>query len=128
MFVSILQRFMLALLPRAAEPLQSRADQNTRKVKSGGPPDQKPAGKVDSRVKVAVESGQLADPPGNLASARAELPHSSLARKPPQGPEGHPEAASQRRHIVKAQDSAQASGQSRRESQTSAQSRRQDRG
>src|SRR5665647_3044950 len=35
--------------------------------------------------------------------ARVGLPDSSLARKPPQGPKGHPQAASQRRHIVKAQ-------------------------
>jgi DnaK suppressor protein len=59
MFVSILQRFGLRGLLRSGEPLQSRADQNTRTAESGGP-------------------------------AR------SIA-------EGHPEATSQRRQVVKAQ-------------------------
>jgi DnaK suppressor protein len=37
MFVSILQRFGLRGLRRSGEPLQSRADQNTRTSQSGGP-------------------------------------------------------------------------------------------
>ena len=37
MFVSILQRFGLRGLRRSGEPLQSRADQNTRTAESGGP-------------------------------------------------------------------------------------------
>ena len=38
MFVSILQRFGFKASQRAGEPLQSRADQNTRKTESGGAP------------------------------------------------------------------------------------------
>jgi hypothetical protein len=35
MFVSILQRFICRVIQLAGEPLQSRADQNTRKIESG---------------------------------------------------------------------------------------------
>lgn len=45
MFVSILQRFVCRVIQLAGEPLQSRADQNTRKIKSGGQPGKKPAKK-----------------------------------------------------------------------------------
>ena len=55
MFVSILQRFSLSVLPCAAEPLQSRADQNTRKAESGGQPSQKLAQKVKHCIAVAFE-------------------------------------------------------------------------
>lgn len=55
MFVSILQRFSPSVLPCAAEPLQSRADQNTRKTKSGGQPNQKPAKKVKRYITAAFE-------------------------------------------------------------------------
>jgi hypothetical protein len=45
MFVSILQLFVCRVIQLAGEPLQSRADQNTRKIKSGGQPGKKPAKK-----------------------------------------------------------------------------------
>ena len=38
MFVSILQRFVCRVIQLAGEPLQSRADQNTRSIESGGQP------------------------------------------------------------------------------------------
>jgi hypothetical protein len=41
MFVSILQRFGFKVPQRVSEPLQSRADQNTRKSEAGGQPDKK---------------------------------------------------------------------------------------
>ena len=100
MFVSILQRFGFWAAPHAGEPLQSRADPNTRKTESGGPPDKKQS---MSRDIVAAENWQAADKPGNLAADRAGLTHTSLARKPQQGPEGSPAAASPRRQIVKAE-------------------------
>ncbi len=54
MFVSILQRFVFCLLRCAGQPLQSRADQNTRKAESGG----QPGGNLpERRVKVA-EAGR----------------------------------------------------------------------
>lgn len=37
MFVSILQRFVCRVIQLAGEPLQSRADQNTRSIESGAP-------------------------------------------------------------------------------------------
>lgn len=43
MFVSILQRFVCRVIQLAGEPLQSRADQNTRKMESGGQPGKKTA-------------------------------------------------------------------------------------
>lgn len=70
MFVSILQRFVFRKSQRAGEPLQSRADPNTRKVESGGQPDKK---QVKSRANMASEMGKAADKPGNLASGRAGL-------------------------------------------------------
>jgi hypothetical protein len=36
MFVSILQRFVCRVIQLGGEPLQSRADQNTRNIESGG--------------------------------------------------------------------------------------------
>ncbi|WP_139237383.1 hypothetical protein [Polaromonas sp. YR568] len=45
MFVSILQRFVCRVIQLAGEPLQSRADQNTRKIESGDPSSRKPAKK-----------------------------------------------------------------------------------
>jgi len=101
MFVSILQRFGFRVSRHAGEPLQSRADQNTRKVESGGQPGRK---QVTSRVKVAsVETGKAADKPDDLAMGRqakgkAGLPDSSLTRRQPGD---SPKAASERRHIVK---------------------------
>jgi hypothetical protein len=45
MFVSILQLFVCRVIQLAGEPLQSRADQNTRSVESGEPSSKKPAKK-----------------------------------------------------------------------------------
>jgi hypothetical protein len=42
MFVSILQRFVCRVIQLGGEPLQSRADQNTRKTESGGQSSKKP--------------------------------------------------------------------------------------
>lgn len=61
MLVSILQRFSPSVLPCAAEPLQSRADQNTRKAESGGQPSQKMANKAKRGIAVAfacLETGR----------------------------------------------------------------------
>ena len=59
MFVSILQRFVLRVVRLAGQPLQSRADQNTRKVKSGGQSGTKPATKqVESRLRVDFRTGR----------------------------------------------------------------------
>ena len=81
MFVSILQRFVFRASQRDSEPLQSRADQNTRKAESGGSPDKK-QGERESRVKTTpVAAGKVADKPGDLATARVGLSDSSLARK-----------------------------------------------
>ena len=102
MFVSILQRFGFKASQRAGEPLQSRADQNTRKTESGGAPGKKQG---ERRVKTApADAGRAADKPGSLATgdlatARVGPPDGGLARK---RSGGHPEAASQRRDIVKA--------------------------
>ena len=58
MFVSILQRFIFWVSQRAGEPLQSRADQNTRKTKSGGGPGSKPAKKrVEDRFLAVFRTG-----------------------------------------------------------------------
>ena len=43
MFVSILQRIVCRVIQLAGEPLQSRADQNTRNIESGDPSSKKPA-------------------------------------------------------------------------------------
>ena len=45
MFVSILQLFVCRVIQLAGEPLQSRADQNTRKIELGDQPGKKPAKK-----------------------------------------------------------------------------------
>lgn len=105
MFVSILQRFGFRVSQHAGEPLQSRADQNTRKAESGGLPDRKQGKQGASSVKVAsVDIGKAADKPGDLATGRpakgkAGLPDGSLTRRQPGD---SPKAASERRHIVKA--------------------------
>jgi hypothetical protein len=52
MFVSILQLFVYRVIQLAGEPLQSRADQNTRKIESGDQSSTKPAKK---RLKNWVE-------------------------------------------------------------------------
>lgn len=100
MFVSILQRFGFGAPQRASEPLQSRADPNTRKAELQGQSDKK---QIKSRGKVATENRQTADKPGNLAADRAGLTDSRLARKQQQEPEGYPQADSPRRHTVQAQ-------------------------
>lgn len=51
MFVSILQRFFCRVIQLAGEPLQSRADQNTRENESGGQASKKPAKK---RIKAGL--------------------------------------------------------------------------
>jgi hypothetical protein len=45
MFVSILQLFVCRVIQLAGEPLQSRADQNTRNIESGDQSSKKPAKK-----------------------------------------------------------------------------------
>lgn len=58
MFVSILQRFVFWVSQGAGEPLQSRADQNTRKTGSGGQSGTKPAKKrVEDRVLAVLRTG-----------------------------------------------------------------------
>lgn len=58
MFVSILQRFVLRVSQRAGQPLQSRADQNTRKAESGGVPGIKPAKKrLEDRFLAVFRTG-----------------------------------------------------------------------
>ena len=100
MFVSILQRFGFKAPRHASEPLQSRADPNTRKTELQGKSDKI---QIKSRGKVATENWQAAEKPGNLAADRAGLTDSSLARKAQRAPEGYPQADSPRRHTVKAQ-------------------------
>jgi hypothetical protein len=59
MFVSILQRFVFWVSQGAGEPLQSRADQNTRKAESGGQSGEKPAKKrVEDRVLAVFRTGK----------------------------------------------------------------------
>ena len=59
MFVSILQRFVSRVSQAAGEPLQSRADQNTRKTESGGQSGTKPAKKrVEDRVAAVFRTGR----------------------------------------------------------------------
>jgi hypothetical protein len=59
MFVSILQRFVFWVSQGAGEPLQSRADQNTRKTESGGQSGSKPAKKrVEDRVLAVFRTGK----------------------------------------------------------------------
>ena len=59
MFVSILQRFVFWVSQGAGEPLQSRADQNTRKTESGRQPGTKPAKKrVEDRVLAVFRTGR----------------------------------------------------------------------
>jgi DnaK suppressor protein len=114
MFVSLIQRLVSRAVARAEGPLQSRADQNTRKPESGGQPEKNEArGRADGGAKGRMKAtqsvkttkavsldGTAADTPGNLATARAELSEGSLAKS---RPGVHPQAASQRRDIVNAQ-------------------------
>src|SRR3954466_10177349 len=59
MFVSILQLFVFRVAQGAGEPLQSRADQNTRKIKLGGQSGTKPATKrVENRVLALFRTGK----------------------------------------------------------------------
>lgn len=59
MFVSILQRFASRMLWLVGQPLQSRADQNTRNTQPGRQPGTKPATKpVESRPGVVFEAGR----------------------------------------------------------------------
>lgn len=59
MFVSILQRFVPRVLRQAAQPLQSRADQNTRKINSGGQPGTKSATKrIETHPGEVFEAGR----------------------------------------------------------------------
>jgi len=83
MFVSILQRFGFRAPQRASEPLQSRADPNTRKAELQGKSDKI---QIKRRGKVATENWQAAEKPGNLAADRAGLTDSSLARKAQRAP------------------------------------------
>ena len=90
-------------------PLQSRADQNTRKSESGGQSEKHEATRpkrADKRAgkqiatKTMSSDGAAADIPENLATARAEPSEGSLAKS---RFGDHPQAASQRRDIVNAQ-------------------------
>ena len=93
MFVSITQRFGLRASRHAGEPLQSRADSTTRTSRPG-----QQGGKV--RVSTGLKTaGTAADKPDNQVKDKAGLTKSSSARSQH---EGHPEAASPRRHDVKA--------------------------
>ena len=59
MFVSILQRFVFWVSQGAGQPLQSRADQNTRKTESRGQPGTKPAKKqVEDYLSVVFRAGK----------------------------------------------------------------------
>ena len=93
----------------AGGPLQSRADQNTRKSESGGQSEKHGAmraKRADNRAgkQIATKTmsldGAAADIPENLATARAEPSEGSLAKS---RSGDHPQAASQRRDIVNAQ-------------------------
>lgn len=55
MFVSILQRIVVRPMRRSGEPLQSRADHNTRKADSGVLPSQELAHKFKRCVTVTFE-------------------------------------------------------------------------
>ena len=94
MFVSILQRLGLRASRHPGEPLQSRADSTTRASRPG------PSGEK-VRVSTGLETaGTATDKPDNQVKDRVGLIKKSPARKPHAG---HPEAASPRRHDVKAQ-------------------------
>ena len=91
MFVFILQRLGLLGSRHSAEPLQSRADQNTWNDQSGGP--QKKSKPATAGTNKAV----AADPPKNQAAERVRPVTRSLTRNQS---EVHPEASSQRRQQV----------------------------
>lgn len=55
MDVSIFQRFLVRLAQFAFEPLQSRADQNTRKAEAGDRPSEENMKKVKRRKMVSFE-------------------------------------------------------------------------
>ncbi|MBH1957506.1 MAG: hypothetical protein I8H70_02310 [Burkholderiales bacterium] len=58
MNVSILPGLFFNSMHCSGEPLQSRADQNTRKIESGGQPEKnRPIQRAESRVKVASWAG-----------------------------------------------------------------------
>ena len=58
MQVSILPGLLFSSAPRTGKPLQSRADQNTRKSESGSQPEKKqPASWAESRVKAVSSAG-----------------------------------------------------------------------
>ena len=94
MLVSLIQRLVSRAVARVEGPLQSRADQNTRKPESGGQPGKNEArGRADGGAKGRMKAtqsvkttkavsldGTAADTPGNLATARAELSEGSLAK------------------------------------------------
>lgn len=100
MFVSILQRFGFKAPQRASEPLQSRADPNTRATESAGESGKSTTMRRDT---VDAEHWQAADKPQNLAAKRAKPSQGSLASKPRLEPESYPQAASPRKKTVKAQ-------------------------
>lgn len=94
MIVSLFQRMVSATVARIEGPLQSRADHNTRKPESGGQPERNEArGRADrgaegrmqetrsgQTIRAVSRNGAAADTPGNLATARAELPEGGLAK------------------------------------------------
>lgn len=93
MFVSILQRLGLRASRHPGEPLQSRADSSTRTSRPGQSGE-----KV--RVSTGLETAATATgKPDNQVKDKLGLTKNSSARSQH---EGHPEAASPRRHDVKA--------------------------
>lgn len=94
MFVSILQRLGLRASRHPGEPLQSRADSTTPTSRPG-----QSGRKV--RVSTGLETAATAtDKPDNQVKDKAGLTKNNPARSQHQD---HPEAASPRRHEVKAQ-------------------------
>jgi DnaK suppressor protein len=94
MFVSILQRLGARASRHPSEPLQSRADSNTRKSQMGGREEKVGVniGLKTTGVAAGNRGTQVTDSVGPTKVSPARSQH-----------EGHPEAASSRRHEVKTQ-------------------------
>jgi DnaK suppressor protein len=80
MFVSILHRFVLRGLRRSGEPLQSRADQNTRTAESGGPAGSVAEGHPEATsqrrqaLKATAKKPKESEKPKHAAKATAKPP------------------------------------------------------
>ena len=111
MFVSILQRFGLRGLRRSGEPLQSRADQNTRTDESGGRNSSKslekigPIKKGPSAALDAFRERERKNKSSHRSEKNSDKKMRGRLNVAAAGfvAEGHPEAASQRRQAVKVQ-------------------------